>query len=118
MEQSKEPYPEWKKEPEDLHGAAATGHKDHGIIDRQSTIKMSANRPNIPTWSTTDIQKYLNGEMSAREMHDLEKTALDDPFLADAIEGMEKHAALTAPSDPLHPSYPPKPSAPPSNPST
>lgn len=28
--------------------------------------------------------------MSAREMHDLERTALEDPFLADALEGFEK----------------------------
>lgn len=35
------------------------------------------------------IQKYLNGELDARAMHELERRALDDPFLADALEGYE-----------------------------
>ncbi|HEY8934816.1 MAG TPA: TonB family protein, partial [Cyclobacteriaceae bacterium] len=34
-----------------------------------------------------DIEKYLRGELSSSEMHKLEKKALDDPFLADALEG-------------------------------
>ena len=34
-----------------------------------------------------DIDKYLNGELSPAEMHALEKKALGDPFLADALEG-------------------------------
>ncbi len=36
-----------------------------------------------------DIKKYLRGEMSAAEMHALEKRALNDPFLTDALEGAE-----------------------------
>lgn len=36
-----------------------------------------------------DIEKYLRGELSSSEMHALEKKALDDPFLADALEGIE-----------------------------
>ena len=36
-----------------------------------------------------DIKKYLSGEMSAAEMHALEKRALNDPFLTDALEGAE-----------------------------
>jgi hypothetical protein len=40
------------------------------------------------SWSDTDIQKYLKGELSAREMHQLEKAALEDPFLSDALEGL------------------------------
>jgi CarboxypepD_reg-like domain len=36
----------------------------------------------------TDVHKYLKGELSAGEMHALEKAALDDPFLADALEGL------------------------------
>ncbi|GAC1311921.1 MAG: carboxypeptidase-like regulatory domain-containing protein [Mucilaginibacter sp.] len=36
------------------------------------------------------IRKYLNGELDARAMHQLEKRAHDDPFLMDAIEGYEK----------------------------
>ncbi len=34
-----------------------------------------------------DIEKYLSGKLSPAEMHALEKKALDDPFLAEAIEG-------------------------------
>ncbi len=36
-----------------------------------------------------DIVKYKNGEMSPQEMHALEKKALVDPFLAEALEGLE-----------------------------
>ena len=35
------------------------------------------------------IQKYLNGELDARAMHELERRALDDPFLMEALEGYE-----------------------------
>src|SRR3954452_988016 len=38
-------------------------------------------------YTLEDIERYLHGGMSAREMHDLERAALQDPFLADAIEG-------------------------------
>lgn len=34
-----------------------------------------------------DIERYLRGQMSPAEMHALEKRALHDPFLADALEG-------------------------------
>ncbi|WP_026897213.1 carboxypeptidase-like regulatory domain-containing protein [Daejeonella oryzae] len=33
------------------------------------------------------IQQYLNGTLEAKLMHQLEKKALEDPFLADALEG-------------------------------
>jgi TonB family protein len=36
-----------------------------------------------------DIEKYLKGELTPAEMHALEKKALTDPFLADALEGLE-----------------------------
>ncbi|HTI57596.1 carboxypeptidase-like regulatory domain-containing protein [Mucilaginibacter sp.] len=39
------------------------------------------------------IRKYLNGQLDARAMHQLERRALDDPFLADALEGYEHAAA-------------------------
>lgn len=39
------------------------------------------------------ISKYLKGELDARAMHQLERRALDDPFLADAIEGFEQAKA-------------------------
>ena len=38
-------------------------------------------------YSVEDIERYLKGKMSAKEMHDMEKAALQDSFLADAIEG-------------------------------
>lgn len=37
-----------------------------------------------------DIEKYLRGELTPAEMHALEKAALDNPFLADALEGAEQ----------------------------
>ena len=36
-----------------------------------------------------DIERYLRGELSPAEMHALEREALDDPFLAEALEGIE-----------------------------
>jgi hypothetical protein len=51
---------------------------------------MSTNKNNI-SYSASDIEKYRKGELSAGEMHDLEQAALDDPFLADAIEGLIRH---------------------------
>jgi TonB family protein len=37
-----------------------------------------------------DIEKYLKGELTSAERHALEKKALNDPFLADALEGAEQ----------------------------
>lgn len=34
-----------------------------------------------------DIERYLSGELTPAEMHELEKKALNDPFLAEALEG-------------------------------
>jgi TonB family protein len=36
-----------------------------------------------------DIDKYLRGELTPAQMNALEKKALDDPFLADALEGIQ-----------------------------
>lgn len=44
----------------------------------------------IKHYSAADIQRYLEGGMLPAEMHELEKAALEDPFLADAIEGMQQ----------------------------
>jgi len=38
----------------------------------------------------SQIKKYLQGGLDNRAMHELERRALDDPFLADALEGFEK----------------------------
>lgn len=40
--------------------------------------------------SQHDIEKYLRGELSHAERHALEKEALRDPFLADALSGAEQ----------------------------
>lgn len=39
------------------------------------------------TYSHHDIQRYLQHKMPPQEMHDFEKALMNDPFLADAIEG-------------------------------
>ncbi|MEO8962790.1 MAG: energy transducer TonB [Ginsengibacter sp.] len=38
-------------------------------------------------YTATDFESYHAGSMPANEMHDLEKAALEDSFLADALEG-------------------------------
>jgi hypothetical protein len=43
--------------------------------------------PEIPTYSYTEIQRYLQQKMSPQEMHEFEKALINDPFLADAMEG-------------------------------
>lgn len=45
---------------------------------------MSAKKTDI-----SQIRKYLAGELDAHAMHQLEREALDDPFLMDAIEGYD-----------------------------
>ncbi len=40
-----------------------------------------------------DIEKYLKGQLGPEEMHDLEKKALSDPFLFDALGGAESIGA-------------------------
>lgn len=43
--------------------------------------------PENNLFSSADIERYHSGQMPAEERHALEKAALDDPFLADALEG-------------------------------
>lgn len=43
----------------------------------------------IKTFTALDIEKYQQGLLSPKERHDLEKAALDDTFLADALEGYQ-----------------------------
>ena len=48
-------------------------------------------------YTAQDIARYLNGGMTTQEMHKLERAALTDPFLADAIDGYSMaNAAVTA----------------------
>ncbi len=42
---------------------------------------------NIVNYTAADIEKYWKGKLSPAEMHAMEKAAMDDPFLADALEG-------------------------------
>ena len=40
-------------------------------------------------YSAEDIEKYYSGNLSSVQMHAMEKAALDDPLLAEAMEGYE-----------------------------
>lgn len=53
---------------------------------------MSNGSNDIKTYSAEDLARYWEGKMSPQEMHALEAAAMDDPFLADALEG---YAAVT-----------------------
>lgn len=44
------------------------------------------------------IRQYLDGTLDDKTMHALEKQALDDPFLAEALEGFAMHAADQRPA--------------------
>ncbi len=46
-------------------------------------------KENISSFTAADIEKYHRGLLNAAEMHRLEKAALEDPFLADALEGYQ-----------------------------
>jgi TonB family protein len=46
-----------------------------------------ATENNIKSYTAADIEKYHKGLLTSKEMHELEKAALDDAFLADALEG-------------------------------
>jgi CarboxypepD_reg-like domain/Gram-negative bacterial TonB protein C-terminal len=44
-------------------------------------------------YSAEDIQQYFAGKLEPLQMHAMEKAALNDPFLAEAMEGYETMAA-------------------------
>ncbi|MFZ9387642.1 MAG: carboxypeptidase-like regulatory domain-containing protein [Chitinophagaceae bacterium] len=46
-----------------------------------------ANKPDIKKYTAADIEKYHRGQLTSTEKNALEKAALEDPFLADALEG-------------------------------
>ncbi len=50
---------------------------------------MKVEKNNIK-YSAEDIRKYLDGQLTEQEMQALEKAALEDPFLSDAIEGIRE----------------------------
>ncbi len=49
---------------------------------------MSEGKTNI-NYTAEDIQNYLSGKLTASDMHAMEKAALDDAFLAEAMEGYD-----------------------------
>ena len=49
---------------------------------------MSDKEKNI-VYTAGDIEQYLAGNLLPMQMHAMEKAALDDPFLAEAIEGYQ-----------------------------
>ncbi len=60
---------------------------------------MSEERKHNRQYTLTDIEQYLLGKLSPAEMHELEKAAVQDPFLADAIEGYQSSDLLRAKED-------------------
>lgn len=57
---------------------------------------MTDQHHDMPEYSAADMEKYWQGLLSPAQMHALEKAALDDPFLADALEGY-RHLATAQP---------------------
>lgn len=51
--------------------------------------KSSHRKPEV---SAALIRQYLAGELDDKAMHALERQALDDPFLAEALEGFDQHS--------------------------
>ena len=49
---------------------------------------MNNNKKDI-IYTAGDIEKYFSGKLSSSQMFEMEKAALDDPFLAEAMEGYE-----------------------------
>lgn len=47
---------------------------------------MNSNDKHI-IYTAQDIEKYFSGKLTPLQMHQMEKAALDDPFLAEAMEG-------------------------------
>jgi hypothetical protein len=51
---------------------------------------------NHMNYSTDYLRKYLNGELTNKESQALEKAALEDPFLSDAIDGLREADNLSS----------------------
>jgi TonB family protein len=54
---------------------------------------------NQPAYNRENLLRYISGQMTPAEMHALEKAALEDPFLADAIEGLQQEESLRVKKD-------------------
>jgi TonB family protein len=55
------------------------------VQQQKQSLKMMSSKNS--GFTASDIERYHSGKMSPQERHALEKAALDDPFLADALEG-------------------------------
>src|SRR5215212_723829 len=51
------------------------------------TIHDLSTNNDIKNYSAEDISRYWQGKLTSEEMHAMERAAMDDPFLADAMEG-------------------------------
>jgi hypothetical protein len=58
-------------------------------------IKMANNKHTHPDFDQAAIDSYLNGRMSPEAVRQFELAMLDDPFLADAVEGFKQADAAT-----------------------
>ena len=61
-----------------------------------------AEEKNIKNYTAADIEKYWKGQLDASEMHAIEKAAMDDPFLADALEGYKNSGRVAEDVDALY----------------
>lgn len=50
-------------------------------------------------YTAADIQRYINKQMTPAEMHAFEKASLEDPFLAEALEGYINTPVSSIPGD-------------------
>lgn len=50
-------------------------------------------------WTPADIERYISGQMPDAERHALERAMLDDPFLADAVDGLRLRTAAERKTD-------------------
>jgi TonB family protein len=65
--------------------------KKQETSNQQQATRLSEEKK-YKNYSAADIEKYHKGLLSPGEMNELEKAALDDPFLADALEGYKASA--------------------------
>jgi hypothetical protein len=56
-------------------------------------------KPLYTSYNWETINQYLQGNLTAQERHSLEKQALQDPFLADALEGLANNTVVTNKAD-------------------
>ncbi|MFT3750559.1 MAG: carboxypeptidase-like regulatory domain-containing protein [Agriterribacter sp.] len=60
---------------------------------------MEEKRKYIEHYTAEDIERYLNKQMTPAEMHAFEKASLEDPFLAEALEGYTGTPVASIPAD-------------------